>query len=295
VPLLPGRPPRPRSPRRKTGRAPPRDRRPCLGRTYRSLRADSGSSPRSRSVHHARTGHKADLVPTRSPTQASHKFLELAAPISRSVRVAHRLSPARGERRDGVTDSLQNAAVHRPHVSPRASLAHAKTDPVALPQAGGVQRQDDITQRARRAAAAAKRNRASSYRIGGRAVLLVVAGVVTLLVGFGAMTGVFGLAAWLAQSDTKPVPTTAAPVVPPSSAAPAVTAPPSSAAPGPAVQSDAPPPPPEQAPVSAPPAAGAPPPVSAAPAPTPAPAPPAPNLNPAGHAPPGRNKSGRNK
>jgi hypothetical protein len=157
--------------------------------------------------------------------------------------------------------------------------------PLALPEADGApQRYDDFTKRLTAAAADAKRNRASSYRIGSRAFLLLLAGVATLLVGFGAMTAVLGLGAWLAHSDakpastdTKPVPTTAAPVAPPSSAAPAVTAPPSSAARGAAVQSDLPPPTPEQAPVSAPPAP-APPPLSA------------PNLNPAGHAPPGRNK-----
>jgi hypothetical protein len=191
-------------------------------------------------------------------------------------------------------DWLRNAAaVPVSRVSAReASLVDDPTDPVALPEADGApQRYDDFTKRLTAAAADAKRNRASSYRIGSRAFLLLLAGVATLLVGFGAMTAVLGLGAWLAHSDakpastdtkpvptdTKPVPTTAAPVAPPSSAAPAVTAPPSSAAPGAAVQSDLPPPTPEQAPVSAPPAP-APPPLSA------------PNLNPAGHAPPGRNK-----
>jgi hypothetical protein len=185
-----------------------------------------------------------------------------------------------------MTDSLRNAAVpSASRVSERDAFTDEVTDPGPLPENHGApQRYDDFTKKLTAAAADAKRNRASSYRTGSRAVLLLLAGVATLLVGFGAMTAVLGLGAWLAQSDakpaptdTKPAPTTAAPVAPPSSAAPAVTAPPSSAAPGAAVQSDSPPPTPEQAPVSAP----------------PVPAPPslsAPNLNPAGHAPPGRNK-----
>src|SRR5215204_1922407 len=191
-------------------------------------------------------------------------------------------------------DWLRNAAVVPvSRVSAReASLVDDPTDPVALPEADGApQRYDDFTKTLTAAAADAKRNRASLYRIGSRTFLLLLAGVATLLVGFGAMTAVLGLGAWLAHSDTKPastdtkpvstdtkpVPTTAAPVAPPSSAAPAVTAPPSSAAPGAAVQSELPPPTPEQAPVSAPPAPATPP-LSA------------PNLNPAGQAPPGRNK-----
>jgi len=195
-----------------------------------------------------------------------------------------------------MTDSLRNAAVpSASRVSEREAFADEVTDPGPLPENHGApQRYDDFTKKLTATAADAKRNRASSYRTGSRAFLLLLAGVATLLVGFGAMTAVLGLGAWLAHSDTKPastdtkpvstdtkpVPTTAVPVAPPSSAAPAVTAPPSSAAPGAAVQTELPPPPPEQAPASAP------------PAPAPAPAPPAsaPNLNPAGKAPPGRNK-----
>jgi hypothetical protein len=183
-----------------------------------------------------------------------------------------------------MADSSRTAAVRSAsRVSESETFADEVTDPGPLPETHGApQRRDDLTQRLTAAAFGRKRNRVSSYRIGSRAVLLLLAGVATLLVGFGAMTAVLGLGAWLAQSDTKPVPTdtrpaptTAAPVAPPSSAVPAVTAPPGSAPRGPAVQSELPPP------------------TLAPPAPAPVPEPPpasAPYLNPAGKAPPGRNR-----
>jgi hypothetical protein len=183
-----------------------------------------------------------------------------------------------------MTNSLRNAAVRSAsRVRESEAFADEVTDPGPLPKTyGAAQREDDLTQKLAAAAVGRKRNRVSSYRIGSRAVLLLLAGVATLLVGFGAMTAVLGLGAWLAQSDTKPVPmdtkpvpTTAAAVAPPSSAGPAVTSPPSSAPLGPSVQSELPPP------------------TLAPPAPAPVPDPPpasAPYLNPAGKAPPGRNK-----
>ena len=183
-----------------------------------------------------------------------------------------------------MTDSLQNAAIPAAsRVSGREVFRDEVTDPGPLPETDSMpQGQDDVTQKLTAAAADATQNRAPSYRVGSRAVLLLLAGVATLLVGFAAMAAVVGLGAWLAQSDTKPVPTdtkpvatTAAPVAPPSSAAPAATASPSSAARGAAAQTELPPAVPEQAPLSAP-----------APPPGPAPS----NLNPAGKAPPGRNK-----
>ena len=185
-----------------------------------------------------------------------------------------------------MTDSLRNAAVpSASRVSERDAFADEVTDPGPLPENHGApQRYDDFTKKLTAAAADAKRNRASSYRIGSRAFLLLLAGVATLLVGFGTMTAALGLSAWLAQSDTKPVTkpvvTTATHVVPPPSAAPAVTTPPASAATSPAVENE---------PVPVP----APPPESAPPATAPAPALPpvsAPNLNPAGKAPPGQNR-----
>ena len=178
-------------------------------------------------------------------------------------------------------DSLRTAAVRSSsRVGEGEAFADEVTDPGPLPKTyGAPQRQDDLTQKLAAAAVGRKRNRVSSYWIGRRAVLLLFAGVATLLVGFGTMTAVLGLSAWLAQSDAKPVPTTAASVAPPSSAVPPVTPPPSSAPLGPSVQSELPPPtlaPPAPAPATAP--APEPPPASA------------PYLNPAGKAPPGRNK-----
>src|SRR5918994_5593655 len=159
------------------------------------------------------------------------------------------------------------AAVPISRVSAReVPLADEPTDPIALPEADGApQRQDDITAESAEPAADEERGRSFPHRTGGRAVLLL-AFAAALLVGFGTMTAVLRLADWPAQSDTKPVPTTGAPVVPPPSAAPAVTAPPTSAGGGPAVQSGLPPPTPEVAPVS-----GAPPGLGAAPAPPPPP------------------------
>jgi hypothetical protein len=170
-----------------------------------------------------------------------------------------------------VTDTLRNVAV-----------ADEVTDPVAASAADDAQRQDDITQGSTEAAANEQRGRSFSNRIARRPILLLAC-LAAPLVGFGIMTAVLRLVDWPSQSDTKPVPTTVAPVVAPSFPAPVVTAPPTSAAPDAAVQSELP---------SAAPAP-APPPESAPPASAPAPALPpvtAPDLNPAGKAPPGRNK-----
>jgi hypothetical protein len=152
-------------------------------------------------------------------------------------------------------------------------LVDEATVPIALPVAdGALQRQDDITAETAGTAADEETRRSFSQRIARRGVLLPLACVAALVVGFGSMTALLRLSDGPAQSDTKPVATTAAPVVPPSAAAPAVTTPPASAAGGPAVENEPTPPAP-------PPAAEG----SASPAPPP-------NLNPAGHAPPGHNK-----
>ncbi len=160
-----------------------------------------------------------------------------------------------------MTDTLRNVAV-----------ADEVTDPVAASATGDAQRQDDITQGSTEAAANEQRGRSFSNRIARRPILLLAC-LAAPLVGFGIMTAVLKLVDWPTQSDTKPVPTTVAPVVAPSFPAPApvITAPPTSAAP-----SAAPEPPPSAAPE--------PPPPSAAPEPPPTPAPPtsAPDLNPQG-------------
>ena len=164
-----------------------------------------------------------------------------------------------------------------------ASLVDEATEPVALPEADGApQRQDDITPEWTEAVPDEERRRFFSHRIGSRAVWLPLVCVAALLVGFGIMTVLLRLGDRPAQSDTKPVPTTEAPLVPPPSAAPAVTAPPTSAAGSPAIEND--PAPPAPPPVSAPPDSA--PPDSA---PTPSDATSPPNLNPVGHTPPGRN------
>ncbi len=142
------------------------------------------------------------------------------------------------------------------------------TVPIALPVGNGApQQQDDITAEWARPAADEGTGRSFSQRIARRGVLLPLACVAALLIGFGSATALLRLDDRPAQSDTKPVPTTAVRVVPPSAAAPAVTTPPPSAASGPTVENE--PAPPTEA--SEPPA-------------------PPPNQNPAGHAPPGRNK-----
>jgi hypothetical protein len=157
------------------------------------------------------------------------------------------------------------------------ALVDDATDPVApLGDDTAPQRQDDITSQSTKPAADEGTRRSFAHRIRSRAVWLPLAFVAALLVGFGSMTVLLRLADWPADSDTKPVPTTAAPVVPPSSAAPAVTAPPTSATSGPAVE-DAPPLP---APESATPASAPAPPDTTQP----------PNLNPADKAPPGLNR-----
>jgi hypothetical protein len=155
-------------------------------------------------------------------------------------------------------------------------LVNEPTDPIGPLDAGGAaQRPDDITAESTEPAADEERRRSFSYRIGSRKVWLPLALVAALLVGFGSMTVVLRLIDWpKAQSDTKPVPTTAAPVVPPSVATPAVTTPRTSAASGPVVENE---PPPEPAPAPTPDASAS-------------PAPPSSNLNPAGNAPPGLNR-----
>jgi hypothetical protein len=150
-------------------------------------------------------------------------------------------------------------------------LVDEATEPIAPPGVDGAsRRQDDITSESVRPAAEEGSRRSFSQRIARPGVLLALACVAALLIGFGSVAALLRIGDGPAQSDTKPVPTTAGPVVPPSAAAPAVTTAPASAASGPAVENEPPPP--------APAAEG-----SESPAPPP-------NQNPAGHAPPGRNK-----
>ena len=159
------------------------------------------------------------------------------------------------------------------------ALVDDATDPFApLGNDTAPQRQDDITSQSTKPAADQGTRRSFAHRIRSRKVLLALACVAALLVGFGSMTVLLRLIDWpKAQSDTKPVPTTAAPVVPPSVAAPAVTTPRTSAASGPTVENE-PPPAPAPAPTantsesSVPPASEA------------------PITNPAGKAPPGKNR-----
>jgi hypothetical protein len=124
---------------------------------------------------------------------------------------------------------------HAPRLVP---LVDEATNPIAVPDADGApQRQDDITAESARPAAD-EESRSFSQRIGSRGVLLTLACVAALLVGFGSVTALVRLGDRPAQSDTKPVPTTAGPVVPPSAAAPAVTTAPASAASGPAIENE---------------------------------------------------------
>jgi hypothetical protein len=163
---------------------------------------------------------------------------------------------------------------HEPRLVARVDEA---TVPIALPVSNGApQPRDDVTGESARPAADTEGRRSISRRIGSRGVLLPLACVAALLVGFGSVAALLRLGDRPAQSDTKPVPTTAAPVVPPSAAAPAVTTPAPSAASGPAVENEPTPPAPPPAPAPA--TEG-----SESPAPPP-------NLNPAGRAPPGHNK-----
>jgi hypothetical protein len=157
------------------------------------------------------------------------------------------------------------------HAPRLVATVDEETVRITLSEANGApQRQDDITAEWARPAADEETRRSFSQRIARRGVLLPLACVAALLIGFGSATALLRLGDRPAQSDTKPVPTTAGPVVPPSAAAPAVTTAPASAASGPTVEN-------EPAPSAQPAEASEP------------PAPP-PNTNPAGHAPPGRNK-----
>ena len=135
-------------------------------------------------------------------------------------------------------------------LSARGVPVDEATEPVALPGVDGApQRQDDITAESAEPAADEESRRSFSQRIGSRKVLLALAWVAALFVGFGSMTVLLRLVDWPSQSDPKPVPTTATPVAPPSAAAPAVTTPPASAATGPTVENE----PPLAAPESVPP------------------------------------------
>jgi hypothetical protein len=186
--------------------------------------------------------------------------------------------------RSGQGDWLGNGLMRKAGTVPGSgvnargvALVDDATDPVApLGDDTAPRRQDDITAQSTKPAADEGTRRSFAHRIRSRAVWLPLACVAALLVGFGSMTVLLRLGDRPAQSDTKRVPTTAAPVAPaPSAAAPAVTPPPSTAG-GPAVE-DAPPLP---APESATPAS----------APMPTETTPPPNQNPAGHAPPGLNR-----
>ena len=161
------------------------------------------------------------------------------------------LLSASGVRGAGLADDwLRNAAaVSVSPVSARGvPLVDEPTDPIGPPDAdGGPQRQDDFTAESTEPAADEESRRAFSHRIGRCAILLSLACVAALLVGFGSVTVLLRLGDRPAQSDTQPVPTTAAPVAQPA-AAPAVTTPPAPAPSGPAVESDPVPAPPAPAP-----------------------------------------------
>jgi hypothetical protein len=141
-------------------------------------------------------------------------------------------------------------APHEPDGSP--------TDPPAERDSAPDRHGDGPPRESIEPAADREGGRSFASRIGTRAVLLPLACVAALLVGFGSVTAVMKLTDRPAQSDTKPVPTTAPP------SAPAITTPPTTAARTAAVQSEPPPPSPEPVPAPAP---------EPVPAPEPAPAP----------------------
>src|SRR5215204_2226035 len=124
-------------------------------------------------------------------------------------------------------------------------LVDEPTDPIGPPDAGDApQRHDDITAESTEPAAD-EEGRSLFARFGGRPVLLPLACVAALLVGFGSVTAVMKLTDRPAQSDAKPVPT-----APPS--APATTTVATTAPRTPAVQSEPLPPAPEPTPAAEP-------------------------------------------
>jgi cytoskeletal protein RodZ len=158
------------------------------------------------------------------------------------------------------------------------ALVEEATDPVVpLGDDTAPQRHEDSNSQSTKAAADEERRRSFAHRIRSRKVLVPLACVAAFLVGFGSVTALIRLGDRSTQSDTKPVPTTAAPVAPPSVPAPVVTTTPNPAASMPAAE-NAPPPAPAPAPTAATSESSVPP-ASAAP-----------NTNPAGKAPPGKNK-----
>jgi hypothetical protein len=101
----------------------------------------------------------------------------------------------------------------------------ALTDPATLGETNGAPRRlDDSHRESIEPAADEEGGRSFSSKIGGRAVLLPLACVAAFLVGFGSVTAVIKLTDRPAQSDAKPVPTTATPSLP------VITTPPTSAA-----------------------------------------------------------------
>jgi hypothetical protein len=160
------------------------------------------------------------------------------------------------------------------------ALVDEPTDPVApLGNDTAPQGQDDITSQSTKPAADEGARRSFAHRIRSRKVLFPLACVAAFLVGFGSVTALIRLGDRSTPSDSKPVPTTAAPVAPPSTPAPVVTTTPTPTASVPAAENE---PPPAPAPAPAPTAdtsESSVPPASAAP-----------NTNPAGKAPPGKNR-----
>src|SRR4029453_14710354 len=102
-------------------------------------------------------------------------------------------------------------------------LVNEPTDPIGPPDAGDApQRPDDITAESTEPAADEESRRSFSHR-GRRAVLISLACVAALLVGFGSVTVLLKLGDRPAQSDTEPAPTAAAPVAPEPAAGPSPT------------------------------------------------------------------------
>jgi hypothetical protein len=128
----------------------------------------------------------------------------------------------------------------------------APTDPTALRKSDGALRGQGDADGESRAPDQEAGRRSFLARLGGRAVLLPLACVAALLIGFASVTAVLRLTDRPAPPDAKPVPTTAPPAAPAPAAAPAITTPPTSAAKARAVANEPTPPPPAPEPAPAP-------------------------------------------
>jgi hypothetical protein len=129
-------------------------------------------------------------------------------------------------------DATDSIALHEADGAPTDRVARREAD-------GAPHGLNDAPRESIEAANEEEGGRSFFARFGGRRLLLPLACVAAFLVGFGSVTAVMKLTDRPAQSDAKPVPTTAPP------SAPAITTPPTTAARTPAVQSQLPPPAPE--------------------------------------------------